>query len=60
VIDHDLLGWNEVWAAAGTPDAVFPLTPAELLRVSGAREVDLAERPDEDPAVKPGEAGADR
>ena len=26
----------EIWAAAGTPDAVFALTPAELLRVSGA------------------------
>ena len=34
--DEDLLGYDEIWAAAGTPDAVFPLTPAELLRVSGA------------------------
>jgi prolyl-tRNA editing enzyme YbaK/EbsC (Cys-tRNA(Pro) deacylase) len=34
--DEDLLGYGEIWAAAGTPDAVFPLTPAELLRVSGA------------------------
>ncbi len=29
--------YEEVWAAAGTPDSVFPLTPDELLRVSGAR-----------------------
>jgi prolyl-tRNA editing enzyme YbaK/EbsC (Cys-tRNA(Pro) deacylase) len=34
--DHDLLAWDEIWAAAGTPDSVFPLTPADLLRVTGA------------------------
>jgi prolyl-tRNA editing enzyme YbaK/EbsC (Cys-tRNA(Pro) deacylase) len=34
--DEDLLAYDQVWAAAGTPDSVFPLTPAELLRVSGA------------------------
>jgi prolyl-tRNA editing enzyme YbaK/EbsC (Cys-tRNA(Pro) deacylase) len=44
VVDEDLLRWDEVWAAAGTPDSVFPLPPSELLRVSGARPVDLAER----------------
>jgi prolyl-tRNA editing enzyme YbaK/EbsC (Cys-tRNA(Pro) deacylase) len=42
--DEDLLGHDEVWAAAGTPDAVFPLTPGELVRVSGAVVVDLAVR----------------
>jgi prolyl-tRNA editing enzyme YbaK/EbsC (Cys-tRNA(Pro) deacylase) len=36
-VDHDLLAWDEIWAAAGTPDSVFPLTPADLLRVTGAR-----------------------
>lgn len=36
VVDHDLLVWDQIWAAAGTPDAVFPLTPADLLRVTGA------------------------
>ncbi len=36
LVDHDLLAWDEIWAAAGTPDAVFPLTPADLLRVTGA------------------------
>ena len=35
-IDGDLLGYEEVWAAAGTPDSVFPLSPADLVRVSGA------------------------
>jgi prolyl-tRNA editing enzyme YbaK/EbsC (Cys-tRNA(Pro) deacylase) len=37
VVDEDLLGYDEVWAAAGTPHHVFPLTPAELLERSGGR-----------------------
>ncbi len=34
-LDEGLLAFDEVWAAAGTPDSVFPLTPADLLRASG-------------------------
>jgi prolyl-tRNA editing enzyme YbaK/EbsC (Cys-tRNA(Pro) deacylase) len=29
-IDADLLQYAEIWAAAGTPNAVFALTPADL------------------------------
>ena len=43
-MDEDLLQFEVVWAAAGTPDSVFPLTPNELLRASGAIATDLAER----------------
>jgi prolyl-tRNA editing enzyme YbaK/EbsC (Cys-tRNA(Pro) deacylase) len=35
LVDEDLLGYDEVWAAAGTPRSVFPLTPGELLERSG-------------------------
>jgi prolyl-tRNA editing enzyme YbaK/EbsC (Cys-tRNA(Pro) deacylase) len=42
-VDRDLLGLDEVWAAAGTPDAVFPLTPNELLRLAEAIPADIAE-----------------
>ena len=42
--DRDLLLHEDVWAAAGTPDSVFPLAPADLVRVSGATVVDLAAR----------------
>jgi prolyl-tRNA editing enzyme YbaK/EbsC (Cys-tRNA(Pro) deacylase) len=35
LIDEDLLGYDEVWAAAGTPRSVFPLTPAQLVERSG-------------------------
>ena len=44
-IDRDLLGYQEVWAAAGTPDAVFPLSPAELQRTAKAQVADLKETP---------------
>lgn len=32
-IDEDLLQYKEIWAAAGTPQAVFRLTPEELQRI---------------------------
>ncbi len=40
-LDRDLLGYEEVWAAAGTSDAVFRTTPAELRRTALAEVVDL-------------------
>jgi prolyl-tRNA editing enzyme YbaK/EbsC (Cys-tRNA(Pro) deacylase) len=43
-VDNDLLAWDEIWAAAGTPDSVFPLTPADLLRVTGATPSAFAAR----------------
>jgi prolyl-tRNA editing enzyme YbaK/EbsC (Cys-tRNA(Pro) deacylase) len=43
VIDRDLLQYDVVWAAAGTPHAVFSISPAELVRVTGGRIVDLKE-----------------
>ena len=40
-IDEDLLAYDVVWAAAGTPRDVFPLAPAELVRVTGGRVAPL-------------------
>jgi prolyl-tRNA editing enzyme YbaK/EbsC (Cys-tRNA(Pro) deacylase) len=37
LIDRDLLAHERVWAAAGTPDAVWPVDPRRLLEVTGAR-----------------------
>ena len=37
LVDEDLLAFDEVWAAAGTPRAVFPLTPAELVARCGGQ-----------------------
>jgi prolyl-tRNA editing enzyme YbaK/EbsC (Cys-tRNA(Pro) deacylase) len=35
LIDQDLLEWPEIWAAAGTPNSIFRLTPAELIAMTG-------------------------
>ncbi len=41
-LDRDLLQYQVVWAAAGTPNAVFPIAPDELQRIANATVVDLA------------------
>ncbi len=35
LVDEDLLQYDRIWAAAGTPNAVFQLTPSDLLRMCG-------------------------
>ena len=40
-VDPDLLQYDEVWAAAGTWNDVFPIAPNDLVRASGAVIVDL-------------------
>ena len=40
-IDQDLLNYEELWAAAGTPHAVFRLTPDELLKISDGKVVPI-------------------
>jgi prolyl-tRNA editing enzyme YbaK/EbsC (Cys-tRNA(Pro) deacylase) len=37
LLDRSLLDQEELWAAAGTPHAVFRLTPDELIRLTGAQ-----------------------
>ena len=44
-IDQDLGRYDVVYAAAGVPECVFPITAAELARVTGGRVVDLREEP---------------
>ncbi len=36
IADEGLLAFEEVWAAAGLPDAVFPIAPKELVRIAEA------------------------
>jgi Cys-tRNA(Pro) deacylase len=43
-VDEDLLQYDEVWAAAGTPHVNFALTPDELVRATGATVADLRRR----------------
>jgi prolyl-tRNA editing enzyme YbaK/EbsC (Cys-tRNA(Pro) deacylase) len=37
IVDEDLLQYEIVWAAAGTPSSVFPLAPADLVAQTGGR-----------------------
>lgn len=37
LIDDDLLAFDTIWAAAGTPNAVFRLTPDQLVSMTGGR-----------------------
>lgn len=43
LIDQHLTGFDQVWAAAGTPRHVFPIRPADLIRASGGIVCDVAE-----------------
>lgn len=43
LIDADLMQYAVIWAAAGTPNAVFPLTPQELVRMTGGDVVNVKE-----------------
>ena len=43
VIDEDLRSFDEIWAAAGTPNAVFRLTFADLVQLTGGTVAKVAE-----------------
>lgn len=43
LLDPTLLEHEVVWAAAGTPSAVFPIAPAQLVAAAQARVVDVTE-----------------
>lgn len=42
LIDRELLRFEEIWAAAGHPHAVFKLRPQDLERLTGAPLADVA------------------
>lgn len=43
LIDRDLLQFDEIWAAAGTPHSVFRITPPDLTRVTAGTVADVRE-----------------
>ena len=43
LLDRGLLGYDVVWAAAGTPNSVFPVQPEDLVRATAADVVAVAE-----------------
>ena len=44
LIEESLMQFDEIWAAAGTPNAVFRLTPSDLVELTGGRTVAVARR----------------
>jgi prolyl-tRNA editing enzyme YbaK/EbsC (Cys-tRNA(Pro) deacylase) len=45
LLDRDLQAYPTIWAAGGSPNAVFALTPADLARLTGAPFADVAKLP---------------
>jgi prolyl-tRNA editing enzyme YbaK/EbsC (Cys-tRNA(Pro) deacylase) len=43
VIDETLLNFDTIWAAGGTPNAVFRLKPDDLVRLTGGTVAEIAE-----------------
>lgn len=43
LIDQELLRFASIWAAAGHPHAVFALSPAQLIAITGGKVVDVAQ-----------------
>ena len=39
LVDEDLLGFTEIWAAAGTPNTVFAIVPDRLLEITGGSRI---------------------
>jgi Cys-tRNA(Pro) deacylase len=44
LIEESLLTFDEIWAAAGTRNAVFRLTPSDLVELTGGRTVAVARK----------------
>lgn len=42
LIDQDLLGFDRIWAAAGTPRAVFSVEPRQLVAATGGEVVPVS------------------
>ena len=43
-LDEDLLQYNVIWAAAGTPNAVFKLTPENLQKMTNGKVIGVSKR----------------
>ena len=41
-LDEDLFALDSLWAAAGTPNAVFRILPAQLKRLTNGKVIDVA------------------
>lgn len=53
LVDRDLFRFEQIWAAAGHPNAVFPLTPAELVVLTDGAPVAEVTPPPAPAVVRP-------
>jgi prolyl-tRNA editing enzyme YbaK/EbsC (Cys-tRNA(Pro) deacylase) len=44
IVDETLLARDEIWAAAGSERAVFRLTPAQLIELTGGKPIRIAQQ----------------
>ncbi len=44
-IDRDLMAYEEIWAAAGTPQALFALTPEQLVDITRGEVIEVKTQP---------------
>lgn len=42
ILEKSLQGYSEIWAAAGTPDSVFCMSPQQLQQITGGDWLDVA------------------
>jgi prolyl-tRNA editing enzyme YbaK/EbsC (Cys-tRNA(Pro) deacylase) len=40
-VDEDILNFNEMWAAAGTPNAVFNINSKDLIRITNGKIISI-------------------
>ena len=40
-LDEDLMQYDVIWAAAGTPNAIFELTPDDLKKMTGGKTIQV-------------------
>ena len=43
ILEKSLQGYTEIWAAAGTPDSVFCMSPQQLQLITGGDWLDVAQ-----------------
>jgi len=44
-VDEDLLNFDEIWAAAGTPKALFKMPASELEKITGGKIIQVKQEP---------------
>lgn len=52
-LDEDLMQYSKIWAAAGTPNAIFEVAPLELQQITGGKVAPVKSNSQPTPSVRP-------